>query len=137
MKSQKRSIYFTIAATSLFLVGLSGCDKKETVDSPKMTPSSSAMTSSFTASSVMQSSITESVVVAIADSTIINKINMALMEDDYLAELNIMVAVSEGEVTLSGVVQTEAQRDQTLLIANGTEGVKRVVDKLVIENGSN
>jgi BON domain/YMGG-like Gly-zipper len=43
---------------------------------------------------------------------------------------NIQVAVANGEVTLSGQVSNDAVRQQAVTVAQGTEGVKKVIDQL-------
>ncbi len=50
--------------------------------------------------------------------------------DPQLKAENIQVAVNNGEVTLSGQVSSDAARQQAVTVAQGTEGVKKVVDQL-------
>jgi BON domain len=50
--------------------------------------------------------------------------------DPQLKSENIQVAVSNGEVTLTGQVSNDAARQQAVSVAQGTEGVKKVIDQL-------
>lgn len=50
--------------------------------------------------------------------------------DPQLKAENIQVAVANGEATLSGQVSSDAVRQQAVSVAQGTEGVKRVIDQL-------
>jgi hypothetical protein len=50
--------------------------------------------------------------------------------DPQLKGENIQVAVANGEVTLSGQVSSDSTRQQAVTVAQGTEGVKKVIDQL-------
>jgi hypothetical protein len=50
--------------------------------------------------------------------------------DPQLKAENIQVAVANGEVTLTGQVSSDAVRQQAVTVAQGTEGVKKVIDQL-------
>ena len=50
--------------------------------------------------------------------------------DPQLKSENIQVAVTNGEATLSGQVSSDAARQQAVSVAQGTEGVKKVIDQL-------
>lgn len=50
--------------------------------------------------------------------------------DPQLKAENIQVAVANGEVTLAGQVSSDAVRQQAVTVAQGTEGVKKVIDQL-------
>jgi hyperosmotically inducible protein len=52
--------------------------------------------------------------------------------DDTVKALNIDVDTNGGEVTLSGTVNSAAERDKALQLARDTAGVTSVRDRLVI-----
>jgi osmotically-inducible protein OsmY len=56
----------------------------------------------------------------------------ALAWDGRVNEANLIVRFSAGAVTLSGVVQTEAQRLEAEDVARHIPGVQRVVNELLV-----
>ncbi|HZS47403.1 MAG TPA: BON domain-containing protein [Blastocatellia bacterium] len=69
-----------------------------------------------------------------ADSTTTNNIKSELAKDTTLNGRDISVDTDNGVVTVSGTVNTEAERMRVVQIARGTEGVKRVDDKLEVDS---
>ncbi|HEX4915374.1 MAG TPA: BON domain-containing protein, partial [Vicinamibacterales bacterium] len=60
------------------------------------------------------------------------KIKSKMALDDTVKALNIDVDTNGGEVTLSGTVNSAAERDKALQLARDTAGVTSVRDRLVI-----
>lgn len=69
---------------------------------------------------------------ALSDGSLTAKIKAKMALDDSVKALDIDVDTSGSTVTLSGVVQTEAQRRRALQLARETAGVTQVVDRLQI-----
>lgn len=60
------------------------------------------------------------------DSTITNEVNSGFSNHNDLRDTNIDVKTESGEVSLSGEVSTEAQRDMAISKAKEIKGVKNV-----------
>ena len=69
---------------------------------------------------------------ALANGAITAKIKSKMTLDDTVKAMNIDVDTSNGTVTLSGTVETEAQRQRALQLARETNGVRQVVDHLKV-----
>jgi osmotically-inducible protein OsmY len=69
---------------------------------------------------------------ALSDGSLTAKIKAKMALDDSVKALDIDVDTNGTTVTLSGVVDTEAQRQRALQLARETAGVTRVVDRLQI-----
>lgn len=70
---------------------------------------------------------------AIADASLTSKIKAKMALDDTIEALEIDVDTDGATVTLTGTVDTDAQRARALQLARETEGVTTVVDRLRIE----
>jgi hyperosmotically inducible protein len=70
------------------------------------------------------------------DASITMKIKMALAKEPDLRSLQINVDTSSGIVTLNGTVDSQQSRDKAAAIAQGVEGVKSVVNRLIVESAS-
>ena len=68
----------------------------------------------------------------LADGWLTAKVQAKYFADDDIKARYIDVSTRDGNVTLKGFVETDAQRQQALLIARNTEGVKQVEDRLLI-----
>jgi hypothetical protein len=68
------------------------------------------------------------------DASIGDSLKAAFYSDPELKNDRIDVSVSNGEVTLSGEVSTDAGRLQAYKLANETPGVKKVVDMLQVKS---
>jgi hyperosmotically inducible protein len=68
----------------------------------------------------------------ITDAWIISRVHSRFVGDDLLKGSDINVDSDNHMVTLKGTVATQAGRARALQIARDTEGVKRVVDHLVV-----
>ena len=69
----------------------------------------------------------------VADSTITSKIKAKLLSDGGLKSLKVSVETHQGVVILSGFVKTEAQIKQTEQIAQDTDGVSAVKNRLELK----
>jgi hyperosmotically inducible protein len=69
---------------------------------------------------------------AAADAGITAKVKTALMADDTVKGLQIDVDTSGGVVTLSGNVNSQAEKTKAVEIAGQVEDVARVEDKLTV-----
>ena len=67
-----------------------------------------------------------------ADATITTRVKTAILKDPVLGGLRIDVDTVRGVVTLSGHVDTAAERDQAIAIARSVAGVVDVRDALKI-----
>lgn len=66
------------------------------------------------------------------DSTITTKVKSQILGEDILRGLAIDVDTFEGNVTLTGAVKTEAQKERAEELAKNVYGVKKVNNLLTI-----
>ena len=71
---------------------------------------------------------------AIDDASIHTKVKAALINDPVITGKAIDVSVNRGEVTLTGAVNGEAEHQKAVDTAKGINGVKAVVDKIVVRD---
>jgi len=64
------------------------------------------------------------------DRTIRREFNLAIGRDSTLKERDISFIVSHGDISLSGVVRSEAERQRINSLALGIPGVKSVANSL-------
>jgi hypothetical protein len=69
---------------------------------------------------------------ALGEMALQGKIKSKMALDDLVKAANINVDSSNGVVTLTGTVNSEAERTRALQLARETEGVKSVTDRLVV-----
>jgi hyperosmotically inducible periplasmic protein len=69
----------------------------------------------------------------IDDSVVTTKVKAALMADGAIKGSDISVETRRGEVMLSGVVNSDAQIDKAVKVANGVDGVKAVDNKMAVK----
>ncbi len=67
------------------------------------------------------------------DTTITTKVKAKLFKDSILKGFAISVTTFEGEVTLTGAVDTEAEKKRAESIAFSTAGVKKVNNLLKVK----
>ncbi len=67
------------------------------------------------------------------DTTITTKVKAKLFKDSILKGFAISVTTFEGEVTLTGAVDTEAEKKRAESIALSTAGVKKVNNLLKVK----
>jgi hyperosmotically inducible protein len=71
---------------------------------------------------------------AIDDTLITTKVKASFVADPQVSALAITVETDHGVVTLSGVVESEAERQRAIQLAQGMEGVTRVdANKLLVK----
>jgi hypothetical protein len=71
---------------------------------------------------------------AIDDTLITTKVKASFAADPQVSALAITVETENGVVTLSGVVENEAERQRAIQLAQGMEGVTRVdANKLLVK----
>jgi len=70
---------------------------------------------------------------SVADSAINAMVKSKLAADNETSSANINVDTKGGAVTLTGVVTTQADKEQAERIARNTEGVTRVINNITVE----
>jgi osmotically-inducible protein OsmY len=70
---------------------------------------------------------------AINDGWITTKLKAKFADEKLLKDSNITIDTKDRVVTLKGSVSTAAAKKQAVMITNGTEGVLRVVDQVVVK----
>ena len=103
---------YTIALISLLAIGSSGCDKQVPIAAPHAGEIFSISSST--------------------DNQLARTINIALAEDKSLPNLSIMISVKDRAATLTGLVESQAQHDQAILLASGINGITSVEDRITI-----
>ena len=68
----------------------------------------------------------------IDDGTITTKVNLAFIDDPLIATLKIDVDTIDGKVLLTGVVGTRVEVERAIEVAQGVEGVVKVIDNLQV-----
>lgn len=97
---------FSILFTLIVALGLSGCVAISTQEEPEEFMNSSIITSS---------------------------VKTRLAQASGLETLSLSVETLQGQVLLSGFAQTQEQKDMAGKIANNTEGVKKVINNIVVQ----
>ena len=77
---------------------------------------------------------TEHIREAAHETTITTKIKAKMALDDSVKSRTIVVSTEGSTVTLSGSVGSTAERRRAAALARETDGVKAVIDRLVIES---
>jgi hyperosmotically inducible protein len=73
---------------------------------------------------------------SVADTAITADVKSKLVLDNENLAVNVDVDTRGGEVTLTGVVETQAEKEQAERIARSAEGVTRVINNItVVTNG--
>lgn len=67
----------------------------------------------------------------VSDQWIHTKVKTELLTSSVKSR-NLTIAVRKGEVTLKGVVDSEAEKERAVAVARGVTGVKKVVDKIFV-----
>ncbi len=70
---------------------------------------------------------------ALDDVALTTKVKAALFAEPGLKTLQIEVETHDAVVTLAGSVDTPALRDRAVKIAGSLDGVRQVIDKLVVK----
>lgn len=69
---------------------------------------------------------------ALSDATLTTKIKSKMALDDTVKALDIDVTTRDGNVTLTGYVHSERERERAVALARETAGVKSVTDRLSV-----
>jgi hyperosmotically inducible periplasmic protein len=72
---------------------------------------------------------------AVEDGALTAKIKSKMALDDYVKARDIDVDTSDGLITLTGTLHTEAERERAVQLALETEGVRTIIDALVVSGG--
>jgi osmotically-inducible protein OsmY len=70
---------------------------------------------------------------AASDTAVTTQVQAKFLNDPMIKARRINVQTQEGGVTLSGSVMSKAESDKAEELAKDTEGVKRVVNNLIVE----
>ncbi|MBV7482082.1 BON domain-containing protein [Bordetella sp. BOR01] len=68
-----------------------------------------------------------------SDAVITTKVKAAFVADETLSALDIAVETTDGNVTLTGTVGTEAETEQAARVARDVEGVKQVQNDIKVD----
>lgn len=68
----------------------------------------------------------------VSDIDVTEHVKTALQQNDALKGFNIEVVTLKGDVRLKGVVDTQAQVDETIRIARASDGAHAIHDELTI-----
>ena len=103
---------------------LAGCQQRS-ADEAGLSSGGSSMgsTESGGASSALEK-------VGNSDSAITTMVKAALLRDSKIKGADISVETKQGEVILSGFVDSPRQADEALKVAKSVDGVKRVTNKM-------
>jgi hyperosmotically inducible protein len=71
---------------------------------------------------------------AVEDGALTAKIKSKMALDDYVKARDIDVDTSDGLITLTGTLHSEAERERAIELARQTEGVQTIIDALVVAN---
>ena len=67
------------------------------------------------------------------DTVLTTKVKTALLKEKGLKSMDVSVESSEGRVVLSGIVDSETQRQTALRVARKVDGVRDVKDGLIVK----
>jgi osmotically-inducible protein OsmY len=115
---------FTSSLIIVAALALSSCDKS--------TPTYPGATAAAEDKSAVAPVADSAVPVAISDANISNDVKTALLLDEELKNFDITVVSTKGDVLLTGVLNSQSQINQAILITEGVVGVKAVHDELSI-----
>ena len=115
---------FTSSLMLLAVFTLTACDKS--------TPTFPTSTTAADDKSAVATVADSPVPVAISDANISNDVKTALLRDEDLKNFEITVVSTKGDVLLTGVLNSQSQINQAILITRGVIGVKTVHDELTL-----
>ncbi len=69
----------------------------------------------------------------VSDGLVTTTVKTALLNDELLKSFDISVVTRHGEVLLSGFVDNQAQAARSVQVAQGIEGVKSVMNHMVVK----
>ncbi len=106
------------AAVAALMLVVAGCNRQEPVP-----PGASAAPKT-------------SVGTEIDDTVVTTKVKSALVNDQHMKGLTIMVETRKGTVQLSGFADTQEQMDRAVTVAKSVEGVASVENALKLKQGT-
>jgi hyperosmotically inducible protein len=71
---------------------------------------------------------------AVEDGALTAKIKSKMALDDHVKAREIDVDTSDGLITLTGTLQSEAERERAIRLTLETEGVRTIIDALVVSD---
>jgi len=71
--------------------------------------------------------------VYVDDSTITSKVKSSLFSDPVTSGWNISVSTENGEVTLTGIVKSNREKERAAVVTRTVSGVKSVKNYLVVQ----
>lgn len=113
MFNQKRLLILNITVTAILVMGICGCDKSEGIVSSEDT--------------------LVSVTAEVVNMELAHAVKVALAEQESLADVDIAVMATNGEVRLNGIVDNQTQHDLAVRIAREVTGVESVNNALEIK----
>src|SRR5205085_4141656 len=78
---------------------------------------------------------TPTVGMQVDDTVVTSKVKSALLADQNIKSSDIKVETNQGEVMLSGFVDSQDQINRSITAARSVEGVKNVNNMLALKNG--
>lgn len=72
-------------------------------------------------------------VAEVSDMDVTTRVKTALLSDEATKSFEVVVLTTKGDVRLSGVMDTQAQKDQALAVARAIEGVHTVHDEITVK----
>jgi len=127
MNAQHRMTVLAAALAGMALFG-AGCGNNST---PADRNASNATTPPATSSTTAPER-TASAKGAINDAAITGKVKAAVMAEPGIRSLKIDVDTRDGVVTLNGKIDSQEHKDRAMQVAQSVEGVKSVVDNLMV-----
>jgi len=74
--------------------------------------------------------------IPVADKELSNKVRNVLTTSNGIEIGGVEVAAADGVITINGTVQMPAEKDRAAILALGIDGVRSVVNNLVVIRGS-
>lgn len=70
----------------------------------------------------------------VSDMDVTEHVKTALLQTESLKGADITVVTTQGDVRLTGTVESQAQKDEALKVARAAEGMHTIHDELTIRN---
>jgi hyperosmotically inducible periplasmic protein len=128
-RTHTRSLMLTSTLAGAVLLAIAGCGKP--ADQAGM-PAPNATTMPTPNATALPTPSTP-LGAAIDDTALTTKVKTALLGDASIKGLTVSVETIQGDVRLSGFVESQAQIDQALKVAKGVDGVKSVRNELSLK----
>lgn len=131
---EKRYTLTTSAIAALAAaLALTACDRNDS-SRTAATPPATTTGATMAAAGDKMATTTDKAATAVDDSAITTKVKAALMAEPGLKSLKIDVDTKNAAVTLSGTVDTPANKDKAKQVAASVSGVTTVVDQLTVKS---